>query len=501
MWTKLRQRIAGRFFGPEIRQAARSGAQRGYNAARITSQNSKFFGRTSIQTSSQIFETDASRLRQLCRQAYMDVEIVRSIVEYNVERVVGANGPRLQVNTEDKELNNRIEKLWKNRCRNITLNGSSFSEALQTVVRERWCAGESFIVFNFEKSKAFFEIVEPEQLDSSISLAQNYLARGIEYDTMNRPINYHIGHALPGTGGYLPNFTKATTYDADRVSHFYVAERGTSLRGFSPLASSLNIINVINDIDEAELDGKRKEAYFSVHLKPSDEFTTASDVLDAVLPEESETSTPEQTKYKAEMGGIYSGNYDVQVADPKRPGSSYLEFTGSLIKRVCAACNAPYSAIVGDASGSSYSAESSMLNHYRKRWISEQNVLENRVVRPMFEFWLRNEGLALGLSLNEINETLESYSFAFERFEYFDRRAEAQAQDILAKSGIKSIISIMKERGDDPETELDNMKKFIEMCKERGIPIPGEGQTPTTEPSITEDSDDATNDEQQDDAA
>lgn len=480
-------------------------AKRGYTVTNYNNLNHKQHARGRVETFGQLYSRDARKAVRLCRDSYINDAPVLRMVDYRVNRVVGRSGPKPQVNTGSRQLDNRIESAWRVFTRTLGDTQMGWTDFCRIAQTEKLVAGESFIVRSFGRGGTVgFQIFETEQLDHSadfsVAGAGEHVARGIVYNNLNRPVRYLFRRAYPGTRGYTSAYGEnAVDVNASSVCHYFDRYRPTQYRGISKLATIIENVYLVGDIDNAELQGKRKEAYYSVYLKTAGD---ANGMLDGLgdIDELGLSTNPNPTReFDMTPGVMNSGDFDLLTVDPKRPGSSYIEFTGNILKRNAAAFAVPYSAATGDTSASSYSTERAASMHCKPIWDADRKAFADNVCRFVFESWLMAESMrpnnTLGLGSRSVTDIANSVTWQFDGYEWVDPKAEAVAIREKLELGLISHSDACMQVGTDADTQRTVIANEIDDFAALGyMPTYMQEYLQASEPTPAENNEDFLND-------
>jgi len=452
---------------------------RGYQVAKYGNTTHKQHIRARRETHGQLWTRDAPTLAKLCRDSYIHEPVVMRMVDYRANRVVGRFGPRAQLNTGSKQLDSQIEAAWNPFTQTMGNTGMTWGEFTRVLSNEKLIAGESFVVSSIDsKSKNIqFQIFETEQLDDSVeyqkSEAGGYYARGILYDTLNKPVQYSFRSVYPGTRGYSSAFGEnSQKFPAKNVCHYYDRERPTQFRGISKLATLIQSLFLINDIDIAELEVKRLESRWGVYLKGEGDAEALIDGLEDTDANGNNTNTSDY-EFDVASGAVNSGNFDVQTIDPRRPGSSYIEFTRNITKRCAAAFAVPYSAASGDTSQSNYSSERAASMHCKPVWDADRKSFAKCVATFVFEKWLQVESLKptskIRLGNRTAGDIAQMVTWQFDGYEWVDPKAEGQALMDKLTMGVLTYSDACMAVGSDPDIQRKQIAKDIDEFESLGF--------------------------------
>jgi lambda family phage portal protein len=178
------------------------------------------------------------------------------------------------------------------------------------------------------------------------------------------------------------------------VLHLMDAERAEQRRGVPYLAPVIESLKQLTRYTEAELMAAVIAGMFTVFIKsqgPSSDMP-----LGSMIPDDQKIAADDQTVYELGVGAINVLNpgEDIEVADPKRPNSSFDAFVNALCRHIGAALEIPQE-LLQKSFQSSYSASRAALLEAWKMFRTRRSWIAKDFCQPVYEEWLA-EAVAIG---------------------------------------------------------------------------------------------------------
>jgi capsid protein len=182
------------------------------------------------------------------------VPFVRALINAIVDLALGDQGMIPVFRSGDPEYDQRALAYYKRATRRQTFDvtGQETGASMQRLVlRSVITDGEIFgikVIDGFGKSQR--QLICTEQV-GNFAVGNTNIIDGIEYNTVMRPVRYHVVQLKPGNFNTLTYGTTTEPIDARDVLHVYDRERATMKRGLPWGYTGIN--HGIDTIDIAEL--------------------------------------------------------------------------------------------------------------------------------------------------------------------------------------------------------------------------------------------------------
>ncbi|HDC4284586.1 phage portal protein [Enterobacter cloacae] len=399
-------------------------------------------------------------MRAVSRDAVLKNPIGRKYMNLSVDGVCGSDGvyvkPAVELDSTEEEINQintQLEKLfdrWAYDPDKFSLDGSlSFDLFQQNVEKIRVQDGECFI--RIHKIKGTIKV---EVLDSARLLQVNnqhlgdgtYISNGIRFDTNHRPIEYYFCRFDPVTYSFFTGDYEVIP--ASEICHYFIADQVGQERGLPDLVASSKLIEDLKNFTEAALTAKRVSASSMAFITNSEQESTA--LLDA---DDVEGVTPTYTEY-FEAGFIGELNYgqDIKTVTPTNGVDGIDQFTNELMNQISMGLNVTKQALLADTSNASFSAARLTEKLQQTTFRTRTNVLINKVLKPIYMAWLKNEMLnnnKLDLSFSDFDDLICA-RYISQKPISLDPVKDIQAEILKLDAGLVSKTQVIAELGGDP---------------------------------------------------
>jgi lambda family phage portal protein len=424
-------------------------------------------------------------IRSHSRYEYENNGYAKGVVSTLTNFVIGT-GPRLQVQTDNRDVNREIERKFARWCRAI-----GFARKLRLAFRTRTVAGDGIgaLLTNprvRSKVKLDLRIVEPEQVTTPITRWRpddDSMVDGIEFDRWGNPARYFVLRRHPGDGGSIDS--RSGTYDvlpADSVVHLFHEDRPGQRRGIPLLTPSLTLYAMLRRYTLAVL-GTAEQAALPGGVIYSD--------AGADIGEEDEPEPMDEIELERNMWVTLPRTWKLGQVKAEQPTDTYGGFKREIVAESGRAMDMPRNLAASDSSDYNYA--SGRLDHqaFRKAVDVDHQDIEEAACDPIFEAWAREAVLISGYlslpvrtALADIDESPD-HEWIWDAGEHVDPQKEAKAQTERLKNHTTTLRREWARQGRDWEEEVEQIGRERALLKELGI----SAATPTT-PTGGENADD-----------
>jgi len=369
-------------------------------------------------------------------------------------------GPKLQILTDDREVNRRVELTFRRWAKRVKL-----ASKLRTATQAKVIDGEGLglLIVNRNLRHSVLLDVKPfesEQLTTpGLSREDSRAVDGIVFDEYGNPVEYHVLKEHPGDGVSYGEYDRVP---ARRMLHWFRADRPGQARGIPEFTAGLPI-------------GAQLRRWSSATLKAAEFAAAQSGVLKSNLyPESADEEGEAWETVEYEHGALTTlpHGYDLQQLDAKHPNTQYPQFKKENLNELGREICMPHNVIAGDSSDANYSsARLDFYLLYRSALLVARAECEDAWLDPLFEEWLEEAIMIPGLlpaSLPPPDEL--EHAWHWPGFAYIDPQKEANADAIRLENHTTTLAEIYAERGtQDWEDALRQRAKEIELMKELGL--------------------------------
>jgi len=433
-----------------------------YDAAQNTADlrrhwgNADYLSAASANSASVRRELRARARYEIANNSYA-AGIVRTLVEY----VVGT-GPRLQMLTEDRDVNKRVEQLFSAWAAAVNL-----SDKLYTLRHSQVASGEGFAVYINNPRidspvKLDINIVEADRIAlpaSRLQLSQQ-AGDGIEYDSHGNPVRYFVLNHHPGDA-YALGYDEYQVIPAAAMIHTFRRERPGQLRGIPEITPALPLFALLRQYTLAVLTAAQNAAMIGGIIK-SDVPVDADD--DTIEPFD-------EIEFERNLWMTLPPGHDISQLRAEQPTTVYSDFKRELLNEIARCLNMPFNIAAGNSSGYNYA--SGRLDHqaFFKSIGIEQSVISLNVLDRIFRAWL-NEAILIEGYLPQPVRMLNadvSHTWFWDGVEHVDPAKEANAQKTRLESNTTTLAAEYARQGRDWETELRQRAREKELIRELGL--------------------------------
>lgn len=449
-----RQSFAGRVFarGARIVRAA-------VDAARTTDQNRRHWAMADGLGPNAALSPEVRRtVRERARYETTNNSYARGIVRTQANDVVGT-GPRLQLLTEDPELNTRVEAEFGRWAAAIGL-----AEKLRLIHQAKVVDGESFaqLITNPRVGHPVTVDVQPIEADQVASpLGAKPADRevdGILFDEAWNPISYRVLDQHPGES--LAAMPSSHEVPADRMLHLFRADRAGQRRGLCEIAPSLPLFAQLRRFTVAVLAAAETAARFAGVVQTDAPADGAEEVepLDAI-------------ELEPNMLLTLPAGWKMGQVEAQQPTTTYGQFKAEIINEAARCLNMPYNVAAGNSARYNYA--SGRLDHqtYHKAIDIERQDLERAVLDRVLREWLREARIALNLDGLGVDSMLVPHAWFWPGREHVDPAKEATAQATRLASHTTTLAAEFARQGLDWEAALRQRAKELDLMRELGLPV------------------------------
>jgi lambda family phage portal protein len=434
-----------------------------FDAAQTTPENRRHWAAADGHSADAEASPDVRKaLRERARYEVANNSYAKGIVLTLANDTIGT-GPRLQMLTDDDDLNRDIEREFSAWSQAIRL-----PEKLRTMRMSRCQDGESFAML-VENPAVEHDIqidlglVEADRVTSDLSvIGRSDEVDGIRLDAHGNPTSYRVLKQHPG-GSQFDYGQNALDVPAQAMIHIYRADRPELHRGIPEITPALPLFAQLRRYTLAVLSAAEAAADFAGILYTD---APASGEADAVEP-------MDLVQLERNMLLTMPGGWKMAQLDPKHPSTTYAEFKREILNEIARCLNLPYNIAAGNSSGYNYA--SGRLDHqtYYKAIRVDQAFIAARVLDRILATWLREYALARDLEIDG------PHQWFWDGLEHVDPYKEANAQRLRLESNTTTLSHEYARQGLDWEAELRQRAREKALMRELGLIDPD--ITPTTQ--------------------
>lgn len=442
---------------------------RNYDAGGYGNNNNNWRVSNSSAEQTDIYDRDIIRAR--ARDLERNSDLMNAVISAYKRNVVGA-GYSMQAKTSDSELNKQIEKLWLKWCkkRNCDVTGTqSLNQMIRMAVARKKVDGGILFVKRYTEQGAIpfqLQMIEVDELCNDTlapNTKGNRVIGGIEYNSFNRPVGYHIKqYDLSGMG-----IEKSIYIKADDVIFYFSKKRPSQIREMSDMTCTIPRIRDVNEFMVAVSVKERIAACLSVFIKraaPRDGFGRGMVRQRENEDYERKTISPGMIK---ELGA----GEDIQVVNPPGASSDATGFMKLQQRLIGSGQGISYESVSRDMAEATYSSARQGLIEDELTY-SEEKELLCEILDEIYETFVISAVLCGKLEIKDFWDNKDTYlahEWIQEPKPWIDPKKESEANMIAIKTGQKTFKQISAENGRDWQDQIDDMADVIEYGKEKGV--------------------------------
>lgn len=447
---------------------------RGYDAAGYGRLNAGWRVHNESAEVTDRFSRDVVRAR--ARDLERNSDIAQSILHAYKRNVVG-KGYTLQAKTGNDELDEKLEKAWRQWCkaRNCDVTGEqSFNQMLRMAVDRKKVDGGLLFLYRYTKQGLVpfqLQAIEVDELDVTASKPKhqgNRVVGGIEYNQWRRPVGYWINqYDIEGWSLNDPVYVEA------KDVYFYKSKkRPSQLREMSDMAPTITRVRDTNEFITAVSVKERIAACLAVFIKraiPAGGFGRGgARTPDGGVDYEGKKLAPGMIQ------SLGAGD-EIQVVDPKGSGSDAAGFLKTQQGLIAAGQGLSYEAVSRDMSGATYSSA-------RQNAIEDENTYTEDVelltdfMSEVYETFVIScylSGLVDMPGFWDKKAEYLSHTWTKAPKKWIDPAKESTAGKTALQSGQKTFQDVCAEQGKDWKEAVNEMAEVLEYGRSVGVELGG----------------------------
>lgn len=315
------------------------------------------------------------------------------------------------------------------------------------------------------------QVLEPDYLDTNrngiVVAGGGPIIDGVEFDLQGRRVAYWLFTSHPGGRRLATTKFESQRVPADRVLHVFHVERPGQVRGVSWLASAITRLKDLDDFEDAELMQQKVAACFGAFVTDVDGAATALG-----MPDTDGDGTPLEHLEPGHIEYLPPGK-SVTFAQPPRVQDS--AFTVRALRRIAASLGVTYEDLSGDYSQVNFSsARIARLAHW-----AHVNVWRWQMLVPQMCDGVWRWVMELALELGDTT-MIPSAQWSAPPMPILEPDKEGLAYQRLIRIGALTWPQMIRELGEDPSAQLDEIEATNKDLDARGIRLDCDPRTTTS---------------------
>jgi lambda family phage portal protein len=427
----------------------------------------------------------AGPLRDQARHLERNHDIARGILRKLVNNTIGPNGitvepqPRRLIDGSiHEDLAKILADLWRDWSKRPEVTYQYNNAKMQRVAASAWFRdGEVFAQMlsgpvptlkHGTRVPFSLELLEADMVPLDVEDGSK-VQQGIQYNAWGQPVAYQVYKVHPGDTLWQVK-SALKTIPAERMIHAKRADRIGQRRGVSEFASVITRLEDVKDYEESERIAAKIAASMAAFIKKG-----TPDLYE--LPT-TETGEVEMRSMRFQPGMVFDDlrpGEEIGTIDTNRPNTNLQAHRDSQLRAVAAGVGASYSAISRNYNGT-YSAQRQELV---EQWVDYQVLADeftSQFLQPVYEEFVA-VAAASGMIPHSMMLELETGSlddalYIGQQMPWIDPMKEADAFAMLEQHNYISGPEIIRRRGGNPTSTLDQQAKWQQMLKDRGLDTP-----------------------------
>jgi lambda family phage portal protein len=333
----------------------------------------------------------------------------------------------------------------------------------ECLIRRRWRLPTDGLAVPLQ-----LQVLEPDFLDAArdgmMGEAGGPIVQGVEFDAIGRRAAYWLFDRHPGSTGAFGTGAKNIGFSrripAAEILHVFELERPGQVRGTSWFASVDVRLHELDGFEDATVVKQRIAASMAAFV------TDLGDGGGPIAQGGIDSATSQPTDI-IEPGAIISLPIGKQVTVTNPPqASDYQSFTACSLRAIAAGIGVTYEGLTGDYSQTNYSSGrlgqlGAQADIHDWRW----NVLIPQFCAPAWDWMLQ----AMILAGADVENAPAKWAPPPAQLLDPDKEGKANAQ--LVRSGQMTWPQMVREQGEDPDEQLDEIEAFNKDLDRRGIAL------------------------------
>jgi len=409
------------------------------------------------------------RLRLECRNVFRNDPIASGLVVRVADLVVGPNGLTPQAKTSSRE--------WNTQAENYFAEIGKVMDYRRRVNWQQMQRQDLIALFTDGETGAIFtdsgqlQQIEAERIKTPQDLVSDKrILDGVKLSNEGIPLGFYV--SARNEHGYADGI-KTEFVDAADFVHFYDPLRIDQVRGVPMLASCLNDLRDLHDLQTSVLAKARIDSRNAWAIKTAEGAARASNLGPLRAGNAKDKPSDEQAfeRFDGHRNYYLRPGEDVQSLASNTPNPQYMDFCRMYAQKIGAAVGIPYQMLLLDFIGSNFAVSrfALMITYQRLE------ALQNLIIRKSQRVW--NWRIAKAIKDGDLPPApLDARGFSEwykvewsrPRHEWIDPQAQIAAEREAVQLGVETWGSIIKKRGRDAEEAFREKAAELALLKQIG---------------------------------
>lgn len=305
------------------------------------------------------------------------------------------------------------------------------------------------------------ELLEPDLVPLGLNSAERRIMHGVERNAWGRAVAYHVYKTHPGDTSLLDQDTKRVS--SDLIHHVRTIDRIGQVRGVSILASTFTRLEDLKDYEESERIAAKIAASMAAVIIKGDPTLYNPD-------------TPaEHRKMRFQPGMVFDDllpGESVQSIDSKRPNPNLEPYRNGQLRAIAAPMRISFSSLAKNYNGTYSAQRQELVEQYGAYGVLAYEFI-SQMVRPIYERFVAMAIVSGELVLPR-NVTLAGAigaDYLPPAMPWIDPLKEITALTAQVRSGVRSLSSVIGERGGRMYDVLEQLSLEKAWARDRGLAL------------------------------
>lgn len=439
-------------------------SQRRFEAGAMDRDAGEHFGRVGYdRTLNEDLADDLPTMRSRCRDLAQNNALVRGAIETHKVDVIGSEGPRLDVQSNNERYNAEAEDVWREWCSSCDYNRQlAFVDFLQQDIELAWTSGDSISQLLYDNAantaiKFRLLAISPDRLETPYGeFGDPDVVLGIRLTKSGRPARYYIAEPTH-IGPYRYSTGEYSELRPEEVLHVFQSLEPGQVRGIPWLSSSLRAIANSRAFARETIEAARSAALFGC----------VATVQQGVYDQTEFIPRTEPTKIYNRSLNYAAPGYDIKQVAAQHPSTGYIEFQHEQYREIGRPVGMPLLTILLDARQHNYSSARYDGQVYRRHLNAIQSRLARQRCNPVaLQVLLDAERLGL---IRRRPKNLRLV-WGWTQPPEIDEHKSAMADEIELRMGSKSLSQVCASRNRHFEEVVQQRLRDDAYLVEHGLP-------------------------------
>ncbi len=426
-----------------------------------------------------IVSMTGTTLRNQARHLDRNHDIINGGLSTLVQNIIGPSGinivptPRDAAGNVVEQVVDQIMPLYQAWAKRPEVTWMHDWPSVQRLLARTWLRdGEAFsqelrgfVPFLEHGSAVPFslELMEPDLVPLDLDDSARRILQGVERNAWGRPVAFHVYKQHPGDGGVFRPETKRVS--ADLIRHVRTIDRIGQVRGVSILASTFTRIEDLKDYEESErIAAKIAASMAAVIIKG-----------DPTLYDADKFGSGAHRKMRFQPGMVFDDlrpGESVQSIDSKRPNPNLEPYRNGQLRAIAAPMRISFSSLSKNYNGTYSAQRQELVEQYGAYGVLAYEFV-SQMVRPVYERLIAMAVVSGELVLPR-GVTLASAvgaDYLPPSMPWIDPLKEINALTAQVRAGVRSLSSVIAERGGRMYDTLEQLSLDQRWAADRGLSL------------------------------